>query len=84
LLLLQLLLSELEAHILYSNGLRGTAGGATWAAPGMVTGYLQQTGNFALMEDGTIVLAFGHKDDTYDETTKKWVMFGQRAIISHE
>ena len=50
----------------------------------MVTGYLQQTGNFALMEDGTIVLAFGHKDDTYDETTKKWVMFGQRAIISHE
>ena len=53
-----------------------------WAAPGLVTGYLQQTGSLAQLHDGTIVLAFGHKDDTVMNGT--WTMFGQRAILSHD
>lgn len=57
--------------------------GKTWEAPGLVTGYLQQTGSLAVV-GAAVVLAFGHKDDTYDEQTKKWVMFGQRFIVSYD
>jgi hypothetical protein len=63
---------------------RSTNGGVSWSEPGVVTGYLQQTGSLAMLQDGTIVLAFGHKDDTYNEVTKTWVMYGQRAIFSHD
>jgi hypothetical protein len=64
---------------------RSTNGGASWETPGMVTGYLQQTGSLALLADGkTLVLAFGHKDDAYDEATKTWVMYGQRFIVSYD
>eukprot|EP01048_Picozoa_sp_COSAG05_P027016 COSAG05_NODE_7673_length_781_cov_1.658358_1_plen_71_part_00 len=42
------------------------------------------TGSLAMLDDETIILAFGHKDDTYDESTKTWKMFGQRAVISHD
>ena len=63
---------------------RSTDGGRTWEEPGIVTGYLQQTGSLARLEDGTIILAFGHKDDTQDPKTKQWVMYGQRCIVSHD
>lgn len=61
---------------------RSTDGGKNWQVPGLVTGYLQQTGSLAALADGTIILAFGHKDDT--ELTGKWVMFGQRFIVSYD
>ena len=63
---------------------RSTDGGRTWEEPGIVTGYLQQTGSLARLDDGTIILAFGHKDSTQDPTTKQWVMYGQRCIVSHD
>ena len=37
-----------------------------------------------MLDDETIILAFGHKDDTYDVATKTWKMFGQRAVMSHD
>ena len=63
---------------------RSIDGGRTWEQPGIVTGYLQQTGSLARLDDGTIILAFGHKDSTQDPTTKQWVMYGQRCIVSHD
>eukprot|EP01052_Picozoa_sp_SAG31_P029958 SAG31_NODE_3029_length_4768_cov_4.130863_4_plen_195_part_00 len=63
---------------------RSTDGGRTWEQPGIVTGYLQQTGSLAQLEDGTIILAFGHKDSAQDPKSKQWVMYGQRFIVSHD
>jgi photosystem II stability/assembly factor-like uncharacterized protein len=48
--------------------------GKTWSHPRLVTGFVQQTGCLARLSDGTIIMPFGHKDDTH----------GQRFVVSYD
>ena len=60
------------------NGSCLRSGGRTWTIPKIVTGYLQQTGNLVRLEDGTVVLPFGHKNGP--GAGKEDGVTGQRAI----
>ena len=53
---------------------KSTDGGATFGAPGLVTGEGQQSASFVQLSDGVLVLAFGHKDAGE----------GQKFIVSYD
>ncbi len=54
-------------------------GGKTWSQPRIVTGWLQQTACLVRLNDGTIIMPFGHK--TQDVQGR---MFGQRFMVSYD
>lgn len=47
---------------------RSTNGGRSWSPPGLVTGRGQQSGCLVRLDDGTIILPFGHKDAVSQRT----------------
>ena len=62
------------AYFPSSDPVPANSGGVTWGAPGLVTGNGQQSASFVQLSDGSLVLAFGHKDAGE----------GQKFILSYD